>query len=298
MNNFSGKSILVTGASSGIGRAISIHLAKEGYIVLATIRKETNAESLDKLGLSTLKPMFPLDLTRQEDIRSMAVSVKGMVKNHAIPPLFAIINVAGGGQIAPIELMDILNFRDELEKRLVGPVSLLQELLPLLRETRGRVLWISTPGLFPVPFVADIHAPDFAVNYLARTLNLELRPDGIKNILIRCGGINTQSPLRTETKLAEMLKSWPADKLDIYKDRLLKLQQNLGHFSSKRTDPEKVANLISKVLNTRNPRVRYQIGHMSGLGALLEKLPQSWVDFIMGKREGEDDPDKALNSIK
>lgn len=83
-----------------------------------------------------------------------------------------------------------------------------------------------------------------------------------------------------------MVKSWPADKLDIYKNRLLKLQQNPGHFSSKRTDPEKVAIVISKVLNTRNPSVRYQVGHMSGLGAFLEKLPQSWVDYIMGKREG------------
>jgi NAD(P)-dependent dehydrogenase (short-subunit alcohol dehydrogenase family) len=229
--------------------------------------------------------LCPLDLTKQEQILSIANSLKEQIKNNELPSLYAVINIAGGGQIAPIELMNIPNFREELEKRLVGPISLLQEVLPLLRHTKGRVLWISTPGLFPVPYVADIHAPDFAVNYLARTLNLELRPDGIKNILIRCGGINTPSPKRTENNIIEKLKDCPNKRIGIYENRLDKLEKELKKFTAKRTEPEKVAILISKVLSTENPKVRYQVGYLSGLGAFLEKLPQSWVDFIMGKRE-------------
>ena len=123
MNEFSKKSVLVTGASSGIGNAIAVYLAKQGYIVLATVRKNSDVESLNKLGLDNLKPLCPLDLTKQDQILLMANSIKERIQNKELPSLYAIINVAGGGQIAPIELMGISNFRDELEKRLVGPVD-------------------------------------------------------------------------------------------------------------------------------------------------------------------------------
>jgi NAD(P)-dependent dehydrogenase (short-subunit alcohol dehydrogenase family) len=287
MNDFAKRSVLVTGASSGIGYTVAVYLAKQGYTVLATVRRNSDVEMLNKLGFNNLKPLCPLDLTKQEQIYSIANFVKEQITNNEWPSLYAIINIAGGGQIAPIELMNISGFREELEKRLVGPISLLQELLPLLRHTKGKVFWISTPGLFPVPYVADIHAPDFAVNYLARTLNLELRPDGIKNILIRCGGINTPSPKRTENNLIEKLKDCSKERVDIYKDRLVKLEKELKKFAAKRTEPEEVAELIAKVLSKQKTKVRYHVGYMSGLGAFLERLPQSWIDFIMGKREGE-----------
>jgi NAD(P)-dependent dehydrogenase (short-subunit alcohol dehydrogenase family) len=285
MKDYYKKSILVTGASSGIGHAVAVYLAKQGYTVLAAVRKDVDVKTLNTLGFKNMKPVCPLDLTKQEHIHSVAHFIKEQIKNSDLPPLYAVINVAGGGQIAPIELMNISNFREELEKRLVGPISLLQELLPLLRQTKGRVLWISTPGLFPVPYLADIHAPDFAVNYLARTLNLELQPDGIKNILIRCGGINTPSPKRTENNIIEQLKDCPKEKINIYENRLVRLEKDLKKFSTKRTDPGKVAQTIARVLSVKKPKIRYQIGYMSSLGAFLEKLPQSWVDFIMEKRK-------------
>ncbi|MGA1978251.1 MAG: SDR family NAD(P)-dependent oxidoreductase [Bacteroidales bacterium] len=286
MNHFSEKSILITGASSGIGNAIALTLAGKGYTVIAAVRKSTNAEKLKSSGLTNLRPLFPLDLTKPDQIRSAADSIIKEVREGRMPGLFAIVNVAGGGQIAPIELMDISGYRDELEKRIVGPVILLQALLPLLRQSKGRILWIATPGLFPVPFVADIHAPDHAVNYLARTLNLELKPDGIHNILVRCGVIATPSAERTENRLSEMLNIWPEDKSSFYKNRLLKFLQDSKKFGVKRTNPQKVADLVFKILTARKPRIRYRTGMMSGMGAFLEKLPQSWVDFIMMKREG------------
>jgi len=285
MNNFFQKSVIVTGASSGIGKSIAVYLAKQGYTVLATVRKNNDMEALNNYGLNNLKPLCPLDLTIQEHIQTIADVVKKQIRSGAIPPLYAIINVAGGGQIAPIELMNIPDFRIELEKRLVGPLSLLQELIPLLRHTKGRVLWISTPGLLPIPYVADIHAPDFAVNYLARTLNVELRPDGIKNILIRCGGIDTPSPERTEAHLATMFTVWPKDRLAIYADRLINMLKEMKSFNAKRTNPEKIAITVSKTLSVKHPKVRYQVGYMSKVGALCEKLPQSWIDSIFRIRE-------------
>jgi NAD(P)-dependent dehydrogenase (short-subunit alcohol dehydrogenase family) len=279
------KSVLVTGASSGIGNITAVYLAMQGYTVLAGVRKDADSQALNNLGLNNIKPLCPLDLTISDQILSATNLIKEQVRTHQIPPLYSIINIAGGGNISPIELLDISNFREELEKRIVAPVMLLQELIPLLRETKGKILWIATPALFPVPWITDIHAPDFSVNYLARTLNLELLPEGIRNILIRCGGIKTPSVARSEKELAVRLGKMAKEKSDIYKARLEKVLKDQVKFDSKRTEPIEVAKLIRKVLLLKNSKTRYQIGHMSKLGALLENLPQSWVDSIMAKRE-------------
>lgn len=285
MNDNRLKTVLITGTSSGIGHATALHLARQGFTVLATVRKQADADYLNEYHLSNLSPLCPLDLTHPEQIKEIAAQVKQKITNSDLPPLHAIINIAGGGQIAPIELMNIDAYRQELEKRLVGPIILLQELLPLLRSTHGRIVWIATPALLPVPYISDIHAPDFAINYLARTLNLELLPDGIRNILVRCGGINTSSPEHTEKKLDQMMNQWPEERLRIYRERLLKLHNEFSKFNTRRTEPKKVAQTIEKVLLTKHPHTRYQVGYMSGFGALAEKLPQSWVDVLMKWRE-------------
>ena len=151
------------------------------------MRKQADADRLSAYKFSGLHPVYPLDLTDYAQITTITFQIKEMVNSCKIPPLYSIINIAGSGQIAPIKLMNINAYRQEFEKRLVGPVAILQELLPLLRVTHGRIIWIATPGLLPVQYVADIHTSDFAVNYLARTLNIELQPDGIHNILVHCG---------------------------------------------------------------------------------------------------------------
>ncbi len=281
------KTVLVTGASSGIGYHTAVYLSKVGYTVLASVRKEEDAIKLAELGLENLKPLWPLDLTNSKQIDEISNRIKTEIDNIEIPPLFSVINIAGGGHIVPIELMDIADFRNELEKRILGPVSLLQKMIPLLRKTKGRILWIATPGLFPLPFLTDIHAPDFAVNYIARTLNIELSPDGIRNILIRCGGINTNSPKKSINHLKKKMDEWPSDRLASYKNSLSKFIDEQVKFDAERTEPTEVAKLIGKVLKVNKPKVRYQIGHLSKMGAFLEKLPQSWIDYIMEKRENK-----------
>jgi len=281
----SSKSVLVTGASSGIGNTTALYLAKQGYTVLASVRRASDVQALNNLGLNNLKILYPLDLTKPDQILSVTSYIKEQAGTNKIPVLYAVINIAGGGSIMPVELMSISDLKDELEKRIIAPVILLQELLPLLREGKGRILWIATPALFPVPYVADIHTADFAINYLARTLNLELLPDGIKNILIRCGGIRTPSVQRSENELATRIKNMPHGRMDIYKARLEKVLRDQVKFDSKRTEPTEVAKLIASVLAEKKPKTRYQTGHMSKMGSFLEKLPQSWVDFIMERRE-------------
>ncbi len=278
-----GAGVVVTGCSSGIGRAIATTLASRDFNVFATVRKPADADALRALGLPNLVPICPFDLTKPEQIAAAVEVIQTHLRARSIG-LYAIVNNAGGGGIAPIELMDVDGFRNELEARLVGPVTLLQALLPDLRRAHGRVLWIATPGMFPVPYVASIHACDFAVNSIARTANIELKPWNIQNILIRCGAIDTPAPKRTEAELEQAFARWPSDRVVLYEEKLRNEAFNQEGFNSKRTDPVEVAEIVHTALTAARPKRRYQIGYLSGLAALLELLPQGWADAIMERR--------------
>jgi NAD(P)-dependent dehydrogenase (short-subunit alcohol dehydrogenase family) len=276
-----GKAVLVTGCSSGIGRATALHLARRGFTVFAGVRKEQDANALRALGEPNLVPLCPLDLTRLDQIQEAAEFLATELDARGIDGLYAIVNNAGAGGIAPIELMDIEGLRAELEARLIGPVALLQACLPLIRQAQGRIVWIVTPALIPIPYVASIHAADFAVNCLARTLNLELKRWNIPNILIRCGGIDTAAPGKSDRELAESFGKWPPDRLALYEESLRKERRELAEFDKKRTAPEAVAKLVERALTARRPKSRYSIGYLAGLAALLELIPQTAADAIM-----------------
>ena len=198
--------------------------------------------------------------------------------------MYAVVNNAGGGSVAPIELMDLEKFRIELETRILGPVALLQTFLPMIRKAQGRILWIVTPALIPIPYVTSIHACDFAVNCISRTLGLELRPWRIPNIMIRCGGIKTAAPDKSARELEESFKQWPRERFELYSQALVKEQEELAEFDKKRTEPEEVARVVFSALCAKKPKRRYRVGYMAGAAAMLEYLRQSTVDSIMAKR--------------
>ncbi len=283
-NNADGRAVLVTGCSSGIGRASAETLARRGFTVLATVRKDRDAAALRALNEPNLIPVCPLDLTRPDQIGQAVESVAATLQHRGIRGLYGVVNNAGAGGIAPIELMDVGLFRTELEARLLGPLTLLQGLLPLLRQAQGRLVWIVTPALIPIKYVASIHICDFAVNCLARTLDLELKPWHIPNILIRCGGIRTAAPARSNRELEESFEHWPADRLALYRDSLLAEQRELAEFDRSRTEPEEVAKVVYRALSAWRPRRRYRVGYLAGLAAALELMPQTTTDAIMAMR--------------
>jgi len=279
-----GKGVLITGCSSGIGRATAIYLAQRGFTVFATVRKETDAESLRGLREPNLIPICPLDLTRLEQIPQVIETVTSELERQGQEGLYALINNAGGSSVAPIELMDLRGFRTELETRVLGSVAMVQACLPMIRRGRGRIVWIVTPAIMPTPYVTSIHACDFAVNCIARTLEIELRPWRIPNIMVRCGGTQTAASSRADAELAVSLKIWPQERSAYYEPALRRWQDEMAEFDAKRTAPERVAEVVFKALCAKEPKRRYSIGHMAGAAAFLELLPQRVVDSILARR--------------
>jgi len=278
------RAILVTGCSSGIGRALVRYLASRGFIVFATVRKEADAERLRGLKEPDLVPVAPLDLTHLDDVCRAALEVGHEIERRGLPGLYALINNAGGGFVAPVELMDIEKFQVELEARVLGSVAMVQAFLPMLRRAGGRILWIVTPAAIPTPYVTSIHACDFAANCLARTLGLELKSQKVPSIMIRCGGIRTEAVAKSDRELEESWKHWPPDRLAFYEGALRKWTRDMAGFDAKRTPAEKVAEVVFKALTAKRPRSRYSVGHMARAAAFLEVLPPSWADSILKTR--------------
>jgi NAD(P)-dependent dehydrogenase (short-subunit alcohol dehydrogenase family) len=279
-----GEGVLITGCSSGIGRAAAVHLARRGFTVFATVRKESDVQSLSKLNEPNLVPTYPLDLNNMEHIPNVVQFVTKQLSQRGKEGLYAIINNAGGGFIAPVELTNLNEFRIELETRLLGPIALPQAFLPMIRKAKGKIVWIVSPALMPIPHISNIHACDFAVNCIARTLQIELKPWKIPNIHIRCGGIKTAAPGKTARQLKESFQQWPRERSELYAQSLKEEQKVLEKFDKKRTEPEEVAKVVFKALCARKPKRRYLVGYMARTAAMVEYLPQSLVDFIMEKR--------------
>ena len=276
--------VLVTGCSSGIGREAALALARSGFTVFATVRKEADAETLRGLGLLGLVPVWPVDLADVGQIAQAVEYVREEIARRGGDGLWAVVNNAGGGGPAPVELLEPERFEKELRTRLVGPVALMQGLLPLLRRAGGRIVWIMTPALMPTPYVAGIHACDFAVNCLARTLDIELKRWRIPNIMVRCGGIKTPAGMRTVADVETLLKSGPRDRVALYDAALRKWAEDMAAFDLKRTDASAVADVVVRAVEARRPRRRYSVGHMARAAAFLEALPQSVADRILKSR--------------
>jgi NAD(P)-dependent dehydrogenase (short-subunit alcohol dehydrogenase family) len=279
-----GRSVLVTGCSSGIGRATAVRLAEHGYTVFATVRKQADAGDLRQLQIANLVPVCPLDLTDRGQISTAAEFVTAELRRRGGQGLYALVNNAGGGSPAPVELMDLDEFQRELQARVLGSVAMVQAFLLSIRRAGGRLVWIMTPALMPTPYVTGIHACDFALNCVARTLEIELKPWKIPNIMVRCGGIRTPAGLRTTSDVEALLRKGSPERVALYEKALRKWGQEMAEFDEKRTEPARVAETVLKALTARSPKRRYSVGYMAGAASLLEALPQPVADWILKMR--------------
>jgi len=279
------RAVIVTGTSSGIGRATALKLVEAGYTVFAGVRKETDRRSHEMLGIDRLIPLHPLEMNSPEQIDDAVKEAEKVLEREGLA-LYAVVNNAGGGTPAPVELLPTEMMSRELDTRITGPIRLLQRSLPLLRRGRGRIIWITTPAIIPTPYVAAIHACDFAVNCLARTLDIELARWKIPTVMVRCGGVQTPAGLRTASDVEQLLESADPEGVRLYGKALRSWAEEMVEFDKQRVPAERVGEVVLRALAASRPRSRYSVGHMAGLAALLEALPQPLADGILKRRFG------------
>ncbi len=177
---------MVTGASTGIGRACALHLANGGHRVFAGVRSEADAEGLRNDGSDLLEPV-QLDVTRADHIDELVEVIASETDC-----LFGLVNNAGVARGGPVEYLPVDEWRDQFEVNVVGQVAVTRAMLPLLRRGRGRIVFMgSISGKVATMMMAPYDASKFAVEAIGESLRAELRPFGIRVSVIEPGAVKT-----------------------------------------------------------------------------------------------------------
>ena len=270
-------SVLVTGAGRGIGRAVALSLARSGWEVWAGVRRPEDGDAL-RAAVSTdrLRPI-PLDLRNQEQIAALPQVLGGR--------LDAVVNNAGIVVAGPVEALDLDELRDQLEVNVVAQVAVTQAVLPLLRSARGRVVFVgSVSGRFSTPFMGAYAASKFAVEAVADSLRMELRPWRIPVVLVEPGSIDTDL-WRNALDVADAAEArMTPEHRRLYAGQLSGMRKVVAAVQKRTSPVEKVAAAVDAALTSKRPRARYLVGSDARAQvALRAALPTRVLDAVVSR---------------
>jgi NAD(P)-dependent dehydrogenase (short-subunit alcohol dehydrogenase family) len=259
--------VVVTGASTGIGRATALLLDAEGYRVFAGIRKEADARELARDGSDRLTPVT-LDVTDAGQIEAAREQVGEAVGDEG---LVGLVNNAGVGGGGPIEFMPLEELRSTLEVNLIGQVAVTQTFIPLVRKRKGTIVFIaSIGGRVASPFMSPYNTSKFAIEALGESLRHELRPWGIDVAVVEPGSIDTEIWTKGNEQIRERLEEMPEDARRLYGRQLTRFGEVINETASRGIAPDKVAEVVHRAIASDNPKHRYLVGTDAKIGARLK----------------------------
>ncbi len=281
------KSVVVTGASTGIGFATSLVLAKAGYDVFAGVRSATAGEPLIKASAGLRGKITPilLEVTDAGSVTAAAALVKAALGGE---PLFGLVNNAGVGMGGPLLYQPIDEIRQVFEVNVIGLIRVTQAFAPLLAATQtsqarpGRVINISSVGgKMGAPFLGAYAGSKHAVEGLSESLRRELLLFGIDVIIIGPGAVVTNIWDKAEAADTRYLAGTPyAASAARFNDYFIK-----GGRQGLKAD--KLGQVVLKALTTANPKVRYAVLKGKLMSWTIPRLlPKRFVDRTIGKNLG------------
>jgi NAD(P)-dependent dehydrogenase (short-subunit alcohol dehydrogenase family) len=272
-------SVVVTGASTGIGRDAALHLDRNGFRVFAGVRRESDAESLRAAASPRLEPLL-LDVTGAAAIAAAAKRVDAEVGSAGLAGL---VNNAGIGIGAPIEFLDLDELRRQLEVNVVAVVAVTQAFLPALRRARGRLVNVgSIGGRVSQPIVGPYNASKFALEAISESERMELAPWGIEVSLIEPGAISTAIWGKTEAYAGTMIGTLPPAAHELYGDGIQAALAILEYQQRVAIPPAATSRAIHHALTAARPKTRYLVGNDARMQAFLARfLPDRWRDALI-----------------
>ena len=268
---FQPKTILITGASSGIGFDAARTLARQGHRVYAAARRVDRMEPLKADGVVPIG----MDVTDETSLQDGVGAVLA-----AESRIDVLVNNAGYGYFGAIENVPLEEARRQLEVNVFGLARLCQLVLPAMREQgSGRIVNISSvAGKAVLLFGGWYHVSKYSVEALSDALRMEMKPFGIDVVLIEPGGIRTDWGLIAADHLAESSAGTPYEEEGLQESKTLRKAYSIRLLSR----PAVVTRAISRAVNSKRPRTRYRIGFGSGILVLSHALlPDRWWDALM-----------------
>jgi NAD(P)-dependent dehydrogenase (short-subunit alcohol dehydrogenase family) len=272
--------VLITGASTGIGRACALHLDSLGWHVFAGVRKAVDAESLSTEASPRLEPVT-LDITQPDSISTALAQV-----GRASPDgLRGLVNNAGTTVSGPLEFLPLDALREQLEINAVAPVAVAQAALELLRLARGRVINMSSVGgRTALPFLGAYNASKFALEAITDAMRRELRPWGIEVVAIEPGSIATPIWTKGQAQYEDMQKRLPERFEELYGRRAARMAALAQRTGERGLPPEAVARTVARALTARRPRSRYLVGREARVQVTAFRvLPDRVIDRLLDR---------------
>jgi len=240
--------VLITGASTGIGRATALRLAGSGWTVLAGVRKTADGEALRVAGGERVIPL-ELDVTDPAQIEQAAERVGELAPSD----LDALVNNAGSAVGGPLELISLDDLRRQFDVNFFGHVAVTQALIPALRRARGRIVLISSVGgLLTTPYLAPYHASKYALEAVANSLRLELAGSHIQVALIEPGSVATPIWEKNRGQVDEF--AVPEELREQYGHVPAAMAKTLQSTARRGIPSERVAQTIERALSAKRMR--------------------------------------------
>ncbi len=282
--NQSPRFVLITGASTGIGKSCALHLDRIGFHVFAGVRKTRDADSLREMASSRLLPVF-LDVTDQDTISATLQKVMEISEESGLAGL---VNNAGIVIPCPSAFLPLEYWRNIFEINVLGAVAVTQAFLPLLVKGRGRVVNMSSiSGRIAYPLMGPYAASKFALEAISDALRLELLPWGIKLSIIEPGPIKTpiwDKGFENQTSFQKLIPDWAQKK---YKIPIEKFLAHARQSAKNAAPPEVVAYAVQHALTAKKPKTRYPIGRGVRFYTTFFRIMPDWIrDRIIAKASG------------
>ena len=311
---------LVTGASTGIGRAVALALARRGFLVFAGVRREESAERLrgDAAALPGPGGILPLkfDITDTDAIEKAVEAIDARVGRAG---LHSLVNNAGVVVAGPMEFLPLEDLRNQLEINVIGQIAVTQAALPLLRRARraegasraaggagarpvasagvsqggqgsaaagggaGRIVFVgSISGLVSSRMLGAYAASKFAIEALGDAFRLELEPWGLQVAIVEPGRVRTPIWGKSLDAGEARLARMPDRARELYHDIIRSVSEGVSDVASAGIDPDGVARAIVHALTAPRARTRYRVGlDARAVGWLRTILPDRLMDRLL-----------------
>jgi NAD(P)-dependent dehydrogenase (short-subunit alcohol dehydrogenase family) len=277
------RSVVVTGASTGIGWATAKLLLDKGFRVFGSVRKEADAGHLKRLFGANFTPLL-FDVTDEAAVLAAAREVRAALSGETLAGL---VNNAGIAVAGPLLELSADEFRRQMEVNVIGPVIATQAFAPLLgadpqaKGPRGRIVMVSSvAGKNGNPMMSAYSASKHAIEGLSEGLRREMMLFGIDVIIIAPGAVKTPIWSKAEEVDISPYRNSP------FFPALQRVRKVMLHLGETGLPPEKIAEAITGALTSAHPKVRYQITPDPLRHLVIAMLPKRMVDRIIAKRLG------------
>lgn len=278
------KAVLITGCSTGIGKACALDLVARGFQVFAGVRQETDARRLEEEAGGGLRAVL-LDVTDAHQVHQAAATFEAELGPRG---LWGLVNNAGILVSAPLELVSLEQLRRQFEVNVFGALAMTQAVLPLVRRQRGRIVLIgSIAGLASPPYLGPYAASKFALEALADSLRMELRSWGISVSIVEPDNVATPIWEKLADSSGRARANASSEVQALYDEDVAAMARAAAAMDRAGMPVERIVRVVRHALTAKRPKTRYPVGFRTRLAAWAASRIPDWIrDWYMLRELG------------